>query len=397
MKKILIFTLSFWLLIVGISFLWNLAVAREEQRHVTLQTARTFLTQVILTREWNADHSGVYVPVTADTKPSKYLNEHLRDIQVNNDLLLTKINPALMTRQLSEIAAKRKGVQFHLTSLQPVRPQNRPSEWEKKALELFERGVKEVGETINNPPNIDFIYMVPLIAEKSCLKCHADQGYKEGEIRGGISVMLSDIHTLQLIPMTMGHIGIGSIGIIFIVLFWIKLSTAYGIIQRQAVIDSLTGIPNRRYFSERFYQEFNQCSRENTSISFILCDIDKFKDYNDTYGHQAGDECLKRIAQVIEKTVRRPTDFCARYGGEEFAVILPNTPIDGAMHTAEEIRKNIENLNIEPDHAKTSYTVTISLGVATADHESLSHEELIKKADDALYRAKKNGRNRVES
>jgi diguanylate cyclase (GGDEF)-like protein len=397
MKKVLILTLTFWLLIVGISFLWNMDVAREEQRHVTLQTARTLLTQVILTREWNANHGGVYVPVTADMKPNPYLDDPLRDIQVNKDLQLTKVNPSFMTRQLSEIAAKRQGVQFHLTSLQPIRPQNSPSEWEKKALELFERGEKEVGETLNNHPNTDFIYMVPLIAEKSCLKCHSAQGYKEGDIRGGISVTLSNIHTLQLLPMTMGHIGIGSIGVIFIILFWIKLSSAYGIIQRQAVIDSLTGIPNRRYFSERFYQEFNRCSRENIPISFILCDVDNFKGYNDTCGHQAGDECLKRIAQVIEKTVRRPTDFCARYGGEEFAVILPNTPIDGARHTAERIRKNIENLDIKPDHAKTSYPVTISLGVATANHASLSHEELIKKADDALYRAKKNGRNRLES
>jgi diguanylate cyclase (GGDEF)-like protein len=372
-------------------------VARKEQRHVTLQTARTFLTQVILTREWNADHGGVYVPVTAEMKPNPYLDDSLRDIQVNKDLQLTRINPAFMTRQLSEIAAKRKGVQFHLTSLKPIRPQNSPSEWEKKVLELFEHGEKEVGETLNNHPNTDFIYMVPLITEKSCLKCHSAQGYTEGDIRGGISVTLSNIHTMQLFPMTMGHIGIGSIGVIFIILFWIKLSSAYGTIQRQAVIDSLTGIPNRRYFSERFYQEFNRCSRENTPISFILCDVDNFKRYNDTYGHPAGDECLKRIAQVIEKTVRRPTDFCARYGGEEFAVILSNTPIDGAMHTAEEIRKSIEDLSIEVDHTETSYTVTVSLGVATASHESRSHEELIKKADDALYRAKKNGRNRLES
>jgi len=300
MKKVLILTLTFWLLIVGISFLWSMDVARKEQRHITLQTARTFLTQVILTREWNADHGGVYVPVTADMKSNLYLDDPLRDIQVNKDLQLTKVNPSFMTRQLSEIAAKHQGVQFHLTSLQPVRPQNSPSEWEKKALELFERGEKEVGETLNNHPNTDFIYMVPLIAEKSCLKCHS--GYKEGDIRGGISVTLSNIHTLQLLPMTMGHIGIGSIGVIFIIFFWMKLSSAYGIIQRQAVIDSLTGIPNRRYFSERFYQEFNQCSRENTPISFILCDIDNFKGYNDTYGHQAGDEC-HRLRIISSKKI----------------------------------------------------------------------------------------------
>ncbi len=228
MKKVLILTLTFWLLIVGISFLWNMDVARKEQRHVTLQTARTLLTQVILTREWNANHGGVYVPVTADMKPNPYLDDPLRDIQVNKDLQLTKVNPSFMTRQLSEIAAKRQGVQFHLTSLQPIRPQNSPSEWEKKALELFERGEKEVGETLNNHPNTDFIYMVPLIAEKSCLKCHSAQGYKEGDIRGGISISIpmaphaaieqANITTSSIIYLFLWTIGVSGtlLGMLFL-------------------------------------------------------------------------------------------------------------------------------------------------------------------------------------
>ncbi|RLB88115.1 MAG: diguanylate cyclase [Deltaproteobacteria bacterium] len=397
MKKMLIAVIAVWLGIVGVSFLWNMDSAREEQRQIINQTARTFLTQIILTRKWNADHGGVYVPVTADTQPILYLDDPLRDIQVNKSLTLTKINPSFMTRQISEIAAKSQGVQFHLTSLKPIRPQNRPSRWEKSALELFERGEKEVGEVLNNHSSTDFIYMVPLIAEKSCLKCHFTQGYKEGDIRGGISVTLSDIHTLELFPMIMGHIGIGSMGVLFILFFWMKLSSAYGIIQRQAVLDSLTGIPNRRYFSEQFYQKFSQCRREKTPISFILCDIDNFKEYNDHYGHLAGDKCLQRVAHAIKDSVLRSADFCARYGGEEFAVILPNTPIDGAMHIAEEIRLNVEHLNIKQDYSKIANHVTISVGAATVNLENISHEELIKKADEALYRAKKNGRNRVEA
>jgi diguanylate cyclase (GGDEF)-like protein len=128
-----------------------------------------------------------------------------------------------------------------------------------------------------------------------------------------------------------------------------------------------------------------------------MCDIDNFKAYNDLYGHQAGDECIKRIAQELEKAINRPSDFCARYGGEEFIVILPDTPADGAMLIAEKIRKNIEGLNIEHDHSKNSGKLTISLGVSTADPERMFPDTLIKKADDALYRAKKNGRNRVEN
>lgn len=302
-----------------------------------------------------------------------------------------------MTRQLSEIAAKHQGVQFHLTSLKPIRPQNSPTQWEKNVLESFERGEKEVGEFLSNHSKTDFIYMVPLIAEKSCLRCHAKQGYKEGDVRGGISITMSNFYTLEFLPMIIGHIGIGSIGVMVILFFGVKLSSAYSTIQRQAVIDSLTGFPNRRYFSERFYQVFNQCRRDNTPISLIFGDIDYFKGYNDTYGHQAGDKCLQRIAHVIEETVRRPADFCARYGGEEFVVILPNISISGTMTIADEIRKNVEHLNIKMDHPGIFDHVTISLGVATVNPENMSHEALIRKADEALYRAKKNGRNRVES
>jgi diguanylate cyclase (GGDEF)-like protein len=397
MKKIFLLAIGIWLVIVGISFLWNINSAGEEQRHITIQTAHTLLTQIILTREWNSGHGGVYVSVNADMRPNPWLDDPLRDIQVNDTLLLTKVNPSFMTRQLSEIAEKYQGAHFHLTSLKPLRPQNSPTEWEKKALELFEQGAKEACEFTKNNSNTDFIYMVPLKADTSCLTCHSSKNHKVGDIIGGISVTLSDIHKLDLMPIIIGHIAIGAMGVLFLIFFGTKLSSAYDTIQRQTVTDSLTGIPNRRYFSERFYKELNQCRRENNLISVIMCDIDNFKAYNDLYGHQAGDECIKRIAQELEKAINRPSDFCARYGGDEFIVILPDTPADGAMLIAEKIRKNIEGLNIEHDHSKNSGKLTISLGVSTADPERMFPDTLIKKADDALYRAKKNGRNRVEN
>jgi len=136
--------------------------------------------------------------------------------------------------------------------------------------------------------------------------------------------------------------------------------------------------------------------REKMPLSLILCDVDFFKLYNDTYGHQAGDECLKKVAQAMQNTIKRPGDLVARYGGEEFAIILPNTPMSGAFHIAEEIRAKIVCLHLDHEKSKVCDRVTVSLGVATIIPEpEFTPEMLIATADFALYRAKEQGRNCV--
>ena len=160
----------------------------------------------------------------------------------------------------------------------------------------------------------------------------------------------------------------------------------------------MTGIPNRRSFSDRILTEFNRSQRDKYPLSVIMGDIDNFKSYNDTYGHKGGDECLKKVANAIETTLERPGDFCARYGGEEFVIILPNTRREGAMFVAEEIRANIEKMKIPHENSSPLGVVSISLGVATTEADaSISHEELLKQSDKALYSAKEKGRNRVEA
>lgn len=169
-------------------------------------------------------------------------------------------------------------------------------------------------------------------------------------------------------------------------------------LKRQAVFDALTGIPNHRGFLETISKEFKRSRRDQQPLSIIMCDIDNFKAYNDTYGHSSGDLCLKKVAQTINNTLKRPVDFCARYGGEEFVVILPNTALDGAMQLAEKIRLNIEGMGIKNKKSLPTQIVTLSLGVATSEDTTLvSHEELIKCADMGLYKAKEQGRNQVQS
>ncbi len=396
MKRAMMIVNIIWIVLVATSFTWNYVNAKKDQEAIAFQAARSFFDQVVVSRSWNAGHGGVYVPVTEDTPPNPYLKDPLRDIKVNKDLTLTKINPAFMTRQISEIAARRKGINFHITSLKPLRPENRATPLEEKALKSFEQGVHEFGSIIHVESNSNFFYMAPLLTEKSCLKCHAEQGYKEGDIRGGISVTLPFVPQMPFTVLTIGHIIIGLTGALGIVLFGAKLNNAHESIRRQAVIDALTGIPNRRSFSEHVLKEYKRSQRDKLRLSIIMGDIDSFKSYNDTYGHTAGDECLRKVAQTIDKTLKRPSDFCARYGGEEFIMILPSTPQEGVVYIAEEVRSNIEGMQL-PHEKSSAGVVTISLGVATIDvNDSLSHEELIKRADNALYWAKDKGRNRVE-
>ena len=161
-----------------------------------------------------------------------------------------------------------------------------------------------------------------------------------------------------------------------------------------AKTDGLTQIANRHCFNEYLEQEWLRLEREQQSISLLLFDVDYFKPYNDTYGHQLGDDCLFRLAQAAQSVVRRPADLLARYGGEEFVVILPNTNSEGAILVAESIHQVIHELNIPHEASQVSSRVTISLGIATLiPRPEVLSPMLIHQADQALYRAKNTGRN----
>lgn len=176
-----------------------------------------------------------------------------------------------------------------------------------------------------------------------------------------------------------------------------KMISANKELQQIALCDSVTKVFNRRYFDEKLPTEWKRLQRIPSPLSVIMCDVDCFKSYNDTYGHQAGDECLRMIADAISDTLKRPADCVARYGGEEFVIILPYTPAKGAAKVAEAIRNKIKELNIPHSNSLVSSVVTVSMGVAGAIP---TREEnpilLIEAADQALYLAKSQGRDRVQ-
>jgi len=167
-------------------------------------------------------------------------------------------------------------------------------------------------------------------------------------------------------------------------------------LQRLASLDALTKVSNRRRLNEYLARVWQQAERSQLPLSLILCDVDFFKRYNDTYGHLAGDDCLQRVAHHLQATVEQSAGLVARYGGEEFAVVLPEMPLEPACELAEKVRRRIADLAIPHAHSPLGRCVTLSLGVATTvPAPGCRPEELIDAADRALYVAKSTGRDRV--
>ena len=207
-------------------------------------------------------------------------------------------------------------------------------------------------------------------------QCHAPRQWQE-----------SEIHLLQRLS-TQLSIAIKQ------ALFYQNLKTANAELQKLAVRDTLTQIFNRRYFDQQISLEWRRLTRNTAPLSLIMCDVDHFKIYNDTYGHQQGDECLRQVADAISACIRRPADVVCRYGGEEFALILPHTHLEGAVKVAEAINARVQALNLEHTNSPTNKFVTISLGIAcTTPNRHRNVKCLIQNADQALYTAKSQGRN----
>ncbi len=168
------------------------------------------------------------------------------------------------------------------------------------------------------------------------------------------------------------------------------------LLRRSAFTDGLTGVSNRRKFDEMLEQCWRQSDRNGTPLSLIMIDVDYFKLYNDRYGHQAGDHCLKSIAQSLSGLIRRPFDLLARYGGEEFVCILPHTDISGAVNVAETMKDAVDALEMEHLSSDIGQKVTISLGVAsTVATPTGTADTFLREADNQLYIAKKSGRHQV--
>jgi len=363
--------------------------------------ARALFNSIVMTRKWNAHYSGVYVEKKAGIESNPYLENP--DIRTIDGKIFTQKNPALMTREISELAEREGLFTFHITSLKLLNPNNKPDEFETRALRLFEKGEKEVFEEETRNSRQYFRYMAPLHVEKECLECHAKQGYAVGEIRGGISVtfdireILSIQKTNTIIIASLAIITISSLlGLIFFFTFRLtkKISDAHKHIEVMAITDALTGIFSRGHIMERFSEEMERAKRLQKDLGCIMIDIDNFKTVNDTYGHLVGDKTLRDVSRILKNSIRT-YDIAGRYGGEEFLIVLPDTNFEDTLSFAERIKNNIREHPIVKSELTPAFTVTVSLGISSMNNKDISIDNMIKRADDGLYMAKNRGRDTV--
>ncbi len=501
----------------------------ELQKEILLKEAQTHFYNQVNTRKWNAMYGGVYVKPRAGQIPNPYLRDNI--LKVDDNLTLLKINPAWMTRQLSEISDI-KSFHFRITSLNPLNPQNTMTPFEKRALQSFENSDTKEFYEFNEK---SFDYMGALQTTKACLPCHKHQGYKVGDIRGGISVSLDNSKYINATQSIKSHAMVVKIFVLLFLLSitilihkqlknnellkikvrertkeiestkkllqnildsdpsslflldgddvvytnktlldffgfkslnqfqqiypklsdlfedvdddlfftkakhgknWLEelkkeqdkktykvlikkdsqkryykphvkemniddkklclvilddISKQYKKMQeleQEASRDFLTKLFNRAKFNDVLKKEMELSDETLSHISLIFIDIDHFKNVNDTYGHDKGDDVLVALAKIITGTIRQG-DFVARWGGEEFIIIMNSINSEEAVKIAEKLRVKVENYHFDSIEKQT-----ISCGV-TEYIQGESRDELIKRVDEALYESKKSGRNKV--
>jgi diguanylate cyclase (GGDEF)-like protein len=260
---------------------------------------------------------------------------------------------------------------------------------------------KEAFAILDSTKDKEYRYISPLITKRPCLACHASQGYREGEIRGAISlkIPLKDLSRQRsLMAWAFGGIAAGLVGLHFFIVTFLVLRPSLRLLELQerlydrAITDELTNLKNRRYLMERLQEELIRSKRKNAPLSLLLLDIDHFKRINDTLGHEAGDGALKHTARILGMSTR-PYDTVGRFGGEEFLIIFPQTNAREALEIFERIRSSLEVSPFERE--VESVRLTLSGGVSELRPQDVSVDELLARADRALYRAKESGRNRV--
>jgi len=367
------------------------------------EQAVTYVDLINHAKRWNLDYGGVYVEKVAGVTSNVYL-EKLGinpDLQCVDKRIVTIRNHAIMTSEISRRSEQADGVKFRLTSLVPIGPANTPDTFERSGLQLFSKERREHYEMITDSSPPLFRYITPLYAESSCLGCHRGRDIRPGDILGAISIsipiqdLLKEKHHTRLIILVSA---LTLIGFLIAITYFMTLSLATDLkiatarLHNMALTDELTGLNNRRQVMARLEEEFQRSIRLGEPICLISLDIDRFKRINDTHGHPFGDLVLKRVAERLQSSVR-PYDVVGRVGGEEFLIIAPATPADEAVSLAERIISAIGKETKIDGSAR--FTVTASAGVAAIDTHDKDIDDLLRRADRALYQAKAEGRNRV--
>lgn len=370
-----------------------------------LHEARAFFQEIVQTRQWIINQQGVYVKV----RPGMPAALNLEDIEGLKTSITDRDGEryvlrdhAVITRMISDLAQPEQHFTIKLTSLNTLNPDNEPDGFERLALQKFESGVTEFYQMDNTPSGPLFRFMGPLTTQKECLPCHGPQGYKIGDIRGGVSISIPAKRAAAELAANKIYTVIAAITILAMLLSAITYISRHFVkdlkksekqLVEMATTDPLTGILNRREGIRRIQQEISRSIRKQQPLSVILIDIDHFKRVNDSFGHQVGDRVIQMIVTCLAATLR-DYDLICRYGGEEFLVMLPTTALPMALETAERLRLLVAEAGTESEEGE-AIKLTISLGVTSLQSED-SLDNLVYRADNALYLAKEEGRNQVQ-
>ena len=369
---------------------------------ITKKEAHSYYNLVLKFRKWNAEYGGVFVEKQGSVKTNPFLIKIGidADVSTTDGRILTLRNPALMTLEIADMLKDDNGARFRFTSLMPINPNNAPDAFETEALRKFESGIPYDEGVEETSAGKVFRYMVPLFVDKSCLKCHGFQGYKVGDIRGGISV---DVPYEQIAEqqeytrdgiILLSILTIGTLLAITFVLvrrFTKHIEAAQEQLFEMSITDELTRLYNRRYFMKRLVEEFSRARREKKTLGALMFDLDHFKAINDQRGHAAGDAALRAAAETLQNGAR-DYDIVARYGGEEFIILLPETGKKTVMAVGERLRQAIATTGVTFE--KDTFSITASFGAAVLHNKDASADSFIQRVDSALYEAKAAGRNR---
>lgn len=388
-------------LLIVYSWHWNVDNIHTEKLNLALAEAKANWNKDASFRKWATLHGGLYVTPDKRTPPNPAL-AHLpnRDVITTGGQKLTLMNPAYMMRQMTQEFEDNYGIKGKITGKLQLNPINKPDKWQLKILNQFERGdVHEVYEQkmIDGQPYLR--YMKPMFMTEGCVKCHGVLGFKEGDLRGGVSV------SIPLKPYFMAaentgtnifitHFIIWLLGSVVIIIFaWfthkLLLKMAHNTLH-----DGLTGLPNITLFKNRLKQSFKKYKRDQKQLFAVaFFDLDRFKDLNDSSGHKIGDELLIALSQRLSTTLRSG-DSMARMGGDEFTLLFEQVKnLEESIHIAERVQLSLQKpFNID----NKALHIDASMGLCLISKHYKNAEDMIRDADIAMYRAKAQGKGRID-
>ncbi len=394
----------FWTLAFAASTYWNVDRIRGVALTQAESQAKAAIDKDMTYRQMVSGLGGIYMPVDRGIEPNPYL-AHIphRDVTTKNGRKLTLVNSSYFTRLIHDAEASSNsstGIHGHVTSLSPLRPENAPDAWEKQALLTFKQGATESSGIELDDGKEVFRMMRPRIATPPCIECHGHQGYKAGDVLGGISVSvpiepLLTSSNSRIFQLEAWH-----------ALFWLSgilgLLMSYRLLLRQehgmrfsALHDVLTGLPNRALFLDRLKQRLVTARRHNHTGAVLFLDLDRFKSINDSLGHGIGDQLLREVGQRL-KAILRQEDTVARLGGDEFVVLMAELDSDAEEVVTEVqiVADKILNTLARPYTLGTrELYAPASIGIALFSIDTKDSHEVLQQADIAMYRAKEAGGN----